>query len=318
MDIISPVSTSLCCLRSPIGGFGLNGMPRERAIGVATLYRPMLTVTKMQILNYASENHLKWVEDPTNLDDTFDRNYIRHNIVPVIKNRFVNAEISVLNKLESDSSLRLELGAQAKEKLLTLQTKKDSIELAGLKSLEKEKLLSLLIFWLLDLGAPIPKKAFLLELAGRISSESGIDMTFSWLTFKSFKGHLYIGKKIPEFCEDTSLLLKAQNNVADGQISRKLVLGQGLESRQEYHVRFRKGGEIFKFRRNRSLKKLLQELKVPPWHRSRLPLIYADDELVALSAMSGWDIPMLVADGWMASPDSEGFHIDFVLKDRFL
>jgi len=48
-----------------------------------------------------------------------------------------------------------------------------------------------------------------------------------------------------------------------------------------------------------------------------LPLIYADNELVALSAMSGWDIPMVIADGWMASPDSQGFDIDFVLRDRF-
>ena len=134
--------------------------------------------SKVQILRYASENQLKWIEDPTNLDDTFDRNYIRHNLVPVIKNRFVNAEIAVLNKLESDSSMRLELEAQAKERLLTLQTERDSIELAGLKSLEKEKLLNLLIFWLLDLNAPIPRKPFLSRACARISSGSRIDMTF--------------------------------------------------------------------------------------------------------------------------------------------
>ena len=96
------------------GGFGLNGMPRERAIGVATLYRPMLTLTKQQILNYASENHLKWIEDPTNQDDTFDRNYIRHNLVPVIMNRFANAENAIIDKLESDSSLRSKMEEQAR------------------------------------------------------------------------------------------------------------------------------------------------------------------------------------------------------------
>ena len=299
------------------GGFGLNGMPRERAMGVATLYRPMLPLSKVQILRYASENQLKWIEDPTNQDETFDRNYIRHNIVPVIKNRFVNAEIAVLNKLESDSSMRLELETQAKENLLTLRTERDAIELAGLKSLEKGKLLNLLIFWLLDLSAPIPRKPFLLELAGRISSGSRIDMTFSWLTFKNFKGRLYVGKKMPAFRQDTPFPLQGQSDVAGGQISRKLVFGQGLKSSQEYQVRFRKGGEIFKFRGNKRLKKLLQEVKIPPWHRLRLPLIYADNELVALSAMSGWDIPMVIADGWMASPDSQGFDIDFVLRDRF-
>ena len=142
-------------------------------------------------------------------------------------------------------------------------------------------------------------------------------MTFSWLTFKNFKGRLYVGKKMPAFRQDTPFPLQDQSDVAGGQISRKLVFGQGLKSSREYQVRFRKGGEIFKFRGNKRLKKLLQEVKIPPWHRSRLPLIYADNELVALSAMSGWDIPMVIADGWMASPDSQGFDIDFVLRDRF-
>ena len=300
------------------GGFGLNGMPRERAIGVATLYRPMLPLTKLQILHYAVENHLNWIEDPTNLDDTFDRNYIRHNLVPVIKNRFANAETAIIGKLKNDSSLRSKIEEQAREELSSIRTDKDSIELVSLEGLAKEKLVNLLVFWLLELGVPIPAKRFLLELAARISSESGINMRFSWLTFKKFKGRLYIGKKVPDFCEDTSLPLRAQRDVAGGQIFRKSVLGKGLKSRQGYHTRFRKGGEIFKLRGKRSLKKLLQELKVPPWHRFRLPLIYAGSELVALSAMSEWDIPMLIADDWIASPDSQGFEIDFVLRDRFV
>ena len=123
---------------------------------------------------------------------------------------------------------------------------------------------------------------------------------------------------MPDFCEDTSSPLRAQSDFAGGQIFRKSVFGKGLKSRQGYHTRFRNGGEIFKLRGKRSLKKLLQQLKVPPWHRFRLPLIYAGSELVALSAMSEWNVPMLIADDWAASPDSRGFEIDFVLKDRFV
>ncbi len=300
------------------GGFGLNGMPRERAIGAATLYRPMLTLTKHQILSYARKNHLKWIEDPTNLNDTFDRNYIRHNLVPAILNRFANAETAIIDKLDSDSSLRSKLEAQAREELSLIRTGKDSLELASLKGLGKEKLVNLLVFWLLELGVPIPAKPFLSELATRILSESGINMRFSWLTFKKFKGRLYIGKKLPDFCKDISLPLRAKSDVGGGRIFRKSVFGKGLKSSQGYQTRFRKGGEIFKFRGTRSLKKLLQEVKVPPWHRFRLPLIYAGSELVALSAMSEWNVPMLIADEWRASSDSQGFEIDFVLKDRFI
>ena len=312
------IETALFKLFRGGGGFGLNGMPRERAIGVASLYRPMLTLTKLQILNYARENRLRWIEDPTNLEDNFDRNYIRHHLVPAITNRFANAENAIIEKLVRDGRLRSEIESQAQKELSALKTDRDSIELARLRSLKQEKLQNLLIFWLMELGVPLPRKPFLSELAARILSESGINMKFSWLTFNKFKGRLYVGKKVPDFFEDTSLLLEAQSDVAGGQLFRKLVLGQGLKSMEGYHLRFRKGGEIFKLRGKKSLKKLLQDLKVPPWHRFRLPLIYAGNELVALSAMSEWDIPMLIADNWMASPNSEGFEIDFVLRDRFV
>ena len=312
------VETALFKLFRGGGSFGLVGMPRERAIGVATLYRPMLTLTKLQILNYARENRLRWIEDPTNDEDTFDRNYIRHHLVPAIIGRFANAESAILEKIERDGRWRSEIEFQAQKELLGLRTERDSIELANLKSLEREKLQNLLIFWLIELGVPIPRKPFLKDLATRILSESGINMKFSWLTFKKFKGRLYIGKQVPDFSENTSLLLKGQSNVAGGQVVRKLVWGQGLKVMEGYHLRFRKGGEIFKLRGKKSLKKLLQDLKVPPWHRFRLPLIYAGNELVALSAMSEWDIPMLIADDWMASPNSRGFEIDFVLSDRFV
>ena len=97
----------------------------------------MLTLSKLQILNYARENRLRWIEDSTNREDIFDRNYIRRNIVPAIKNRFANAENAILDKLERDGHLRSKIEVQAKKELSALRTDRDSIELANLKCLEK-------------------------------------------------------------------------------------------------------------------------------------------------------------------------------------
>lgn len=46
------------------------------------LKRPLLNITKLQLLAYAEEHKLEWREDSTNSDQKYLRNYIRHSVVP--------------------------------------------------------------------------------------------------------------------------------------------------------------------------------------------------------------------------------------------
>ena len=110
----------------------------ERPIGRATLYRPMLGLTKKEILEYAKKKGLKWVEDPTNLDTKFDRNYIRHQLVPMILKRFPNAETSILTKIENDSYGRSNLLETAKGDLEELLIERDCLDLDRVKKLKTE------------------------------------------------------------------------------------------------------------------------------------------------------------------------------------
>ena len=68
--------------------------------------------------------------------------------------------------------------------------------------------------------------------------------------------------------------------------------------------------------KNRDIKNIFQESRVPYWIRGRVPLIYAGDELVAIAAVPDWKISMKVADGWLAGPDEEGFNVSLSLADR--
>jgi tRNA(Ile)-lysidine synthase len=75
----------------------------------------------------------------------------------------------------------------------------------------------------------------------------------------------------------------------------------------DYQLRFRQGGERMRPAGrggSRSLKKILQELALPPWLRDRVPLIYAGDELVAVA-------DLLIAEGWQAKGDSEGWQLQW-------
>jgi tRNA(Ile)-lysidine synthase TilS/MesJ len=50
-----------------------------------TIFRPLLTTPKSDILEYARENSVEYREDSTNADTTYDRNRIRHDIIPVLE-----------------------------------------------------------------------------------------------------------------------------------------------------------------------------------------------------------------------------------------
>ncbi len=63
---------------SPVG---LSGM-RERD---GALIRPLLPFSRAQIEQYAQENHLPHVEDETNADIAYTRNYIRHELIPCME-----------------------------------------------------------------------------------------------------------------------------------------------------------------------------------------------------------------------------------------
>ena len=70
--------------------------------------------------------------------------------------------------------------------------------------------------------------------------------------------------------------------------------------------------------KNRDIKNIFQESRVPSWIRDRVPLVYAGGELVAIAAVPNWKISMKVADGWLAGPEEAGFGVSLSLADRVL
>lgn len=77
------------------GPKGLSGIKARSKLGVATLLRPLLNVTKKEILKYAQNNNLNWLQDQTNYNNDFDRNYIRNNILPLMLERWPAAVANI-------------------------------------------------------------------------------------------------------------------------------------------------------------------------------------------------------------------------------
>ena len=76
------VETVLLQLFRGTGLHGLAGCANSRPVGKAMLFRPFMNLSRQQIIEYANENNLTWLNDPSNDSMTHDRNYLRHQVMP--------------------------------------------------------------------------------------------------------------------------------------------------------------------------------------------------------------------------------------------
>lgn len=77
---------------------GLTGIPPFTPDKVC--FRPLLPFTRKQILKYAEENNLKWVEDSSNSSSRYSRNYFRNDLLPSIEKVFPEVRSNLLGNLE--------------------------------------------------------------------------------------------------------------------------------------------------------------------------------------------------------------------------
>lgn len=113
------IETMLMYLFRGTGIHGLTGMlayDKERKIS-----RPLLFATRKQIAAYAEENNLAWVEDSSNLQDKYTRNFFRHKIIPLAEEQFENARQNLqgnIQRFKEVSALYEQSIEMHKEKLI--------------------------------------------------------------------------------------------------------------------------------------------------------------------------------------------------------
>ncbi|MGZ7456266.1 tRNA lysidine(34) synthetase TilS [Pseudomonas sp. Ma2-10] len=277
---------------------GLSGMPRQRTLGKGQLLRPLLDVTRAELEAYAAEHRLSWIEDPSNQDRQFSRNYLRHQVVPVLTKRWPQALATMARSAAHLSEAQGLLDELAQIDLAGANTGNDfdwlglpSLELGALETLSAARQRNALSHWLEPLtrlpdsdhwsgweslrdatadACPIWRLADgeLQRAGGRIWWLSG-----SWLRTSPVVGNW----------PDPSLSLVLPDN---GVLTLTGQIPDGL-----LHIRYREGGEVMNLpgRGHRDLKRLLNESGVPGFVRGRLPLLYRDEQLLAVANLRGLD-----------------------------
>ncbi len=275
------------------GPAGVAGIGNIRRFGPGWLVRPMLNVDRADILQYATDQGLQWIEDPSNADRRFDRNFLRHDVLPRLKERWPDIAARLQRSAGhagEASQLLIELAAIDLE---FLGSRPARLPIDGLAELSAARQRNVIRFALRGLGLSTPPAM----QVGRILNEvipARVDAQplVSWpgASVRRYRNGLYLlPENLAEAIETTSISgekLELGDGLgtlhfeagADIGISPEL-LGEGLT------IKSRIGGEEFQPQgqlHTRKLKKLLQEAGVVPWMRDRLPLVYSGERLVAV------------------------------------
>lgn len=295
------LETVLLQLFRGCGLAGLAAMPPLAPFGPGCLARPLLGCSRKELEAWLRGRELAWVEDDSNLDERFDRNYLRRRVLPLIRERWPGVAAAVARSARHAAEAQRLLTALARA---DLERASDGAALSvkALRALTADRRRNLLRLWIADSGRVLPDTRRLEEIAGPLIEarpDAHPQVRFGDVLVQRHADLLSLADR-NVMSEDP---LAAPMNAAEldwqwrqsnrcelpGGSALELLAGNrgaiDLDALPErLAVRWRRGGERLRLRRGaprRALKSLLQEARVPLAERARMPLLFAGDRLIA-------------------------------------
>lgn len=275
---------------------GLAAMPGQRPLGRGTLLRPLLDCSRAELQGYAEAHGLSWIEDPSNADTRFSRNFLRQRVMPLLAERWPQASVALARSAAHLSEAEQLLGELARMDLQAARGEPlfpwlalPSLELSLVTQLSDARQRNLLRHWL----APLSRMPDSDHWAGwRDLRDAAGDASPVWKLadgeLHRADGRLYwlsADWLAPPVLPDPAVMRVQGTSELPGngqvQIRGELPAGR-------WHLRYRLGGESLHLpeRGRRDLKRLLNEWRVPAFVRPRLPLLFDGDELMAVANLA--------------------------------
>ncbi|TNB78113.1 tRNA lysidine(34) synthetase TilS [Pseudomonas sp. Fig-3] len=277
---------------------GLSAMPRQRPLGQGYLLRPLLDVSRAELEAYATQQGLNWIEDPSNDDHRYARNFLRQRIFPVLTEQWPQTSTTLARSAAHLSEAQGLLDDLARIDLYRAITPcafdwlgLRSLELAPLRALSPARQRNALSHWLVSMTT-LPDSDHwsgwdslrdaaddarpIWRLAGGELHRAGGRVW--WLSDRWLRP---AAGPVEWTLTAQALTLPDNGTVAlDGKMPDGPLC-----------VRYRQGGEAMMLpgRGHRDLKRLLNESGVPAFARGRLPLLYRDEQLLAVAGLPGLD-----------------------------
>ncbi|WP_443091413.1 tRNA lysidine(34) synthetase TilS [Basfia succiniciproducens] len=291
--------TFLLALKRGSGVQGLSAMQKESVVFNLPIFRPLLQFTRAQLEDYVKSQKINWIEDESNEDNSYDRNFLRNIILPKMKTRWAHFDQAVYRAAQhcfEQTQLVNELLEDEFQKIFEKNDRTLSVKLFDRYSYIKQK--ALLRLWLARLQLAMPSQKQLEQLIRDVifaKPDAIPQFKLANQVIRRYRQKLYL---TADFADLTTVAipLKISQTVplpdGLGHISLREQSGCFVFSWRHYQVqlppckqpieiRFAYSGKVKLHKNgvNQDIKKVWQNLNVPPWLRNRTPLIFYGDQL---------------------------------------
>ena len=309
------VETFLLALKRGSGLKGLAAMAEKAPLEQHLLVRPLLSITREQINAYAIEHQLNWVEDESNQDTSFDRNFLRQDIIPQLINRWGSFNQTVNRSAAHCAQGQLLLDELAEQDLAACRESNLCLRVTVLKAFSVARFNNLIRYFLSFHNALMPTTQQLEQLRRQITADSdkSPQVKLGNAYFRRYKDLFYLTNDFDDVSHwvaaldlnitslsDKPNVVNLPDQLGNLYFSHGASISEPIKGFDEgvtkvLQVAVPTAGQkvTIKFchdnpkclpdyrQHSRSLKKVLQELNLPPWQRKRTPFLYYDDQLVA-------------------------------------
>ena len=270
------------------GAKGLSSMPRIKKIKKGFHFRPFLAFNKKTLEDFVAFKSLSYVEDLSNNNTDFSRNFIRKEILPNIKRKWPSCASTISRSAQNLSELfklNEDLAMIDIQKFLVKNICKLSISVRGL---DKYRCNNVIRYWISKNNYRMPSSEQMNSIYSNVINAGKDKAPFFLCSEYEIRRHNdYIEIMLPLKKHDPSIIYKWKymENLIITNLSLNLSWNDlekrfGRKIAYDVEVRFRKSGENIKlYNSKKSLKDHMREINMPPWKRDRTPLIYIDKEL---------------------------------------
>ncbi len=304
--------TLLMQLMRGAGLKGLAAMPAVKVFAKGYHARPLLPFSRATLEQYAIQQGLNWIEDESNHNTQFARNFIRHQVAPLLASRWPSMTNALARSAEHCAEAQVLLEDIALDDYQHVQgSQANTLSCAKLLQLTAARQRLVLRYWIQLQGFLLPnlkKLEAVRQFVLLARQDRNPCVLWQGAEVRRYRDNLYLMRPLQQMNLPAKVSWNFQQQALIlpglGRLEASLSRGRGLRlNHLPITVCFRQGGELLAIpKRGRlSLKNILQEYAIPPWERSRIPLIFAGDHLIAIPGYFAHEDYQVKADeaGWV-------------------
>ncbi|QIM67578.1 tRNA lysidine(34) synthetase TilS [Mannheimia granulomatis] len=293
--------TFLLALKRGSGIKGLSAMQAVSFLQNFTVFRPLLNFSKAKLAEYAAQHKLRWIEDESNADSRFDRNFLRNEILPKLNQRWQHFNEMVVRSAQHCSEQQALIEELLSDELQKRMGEKQQLSIVGFADFSLAKQQQLVRLWLEKCGMPMPSKVQLQAVIFELifaKADKNPQLKINNKLIRRYQQAIFITEEL-ETIPPFEMVLNTET-----EVELPYQLGKIIRHNQE--VIYKKNGKndhlllpieladsslsiiigqqgkvkCYGKPHREEMKKIWQAYGIPAWERDRTPLIFWQDELI--------------------------------------